>query len=198
METVDGGGLAGPRPPRTGLPGWVGWVMGFVLVGLVVYVLRAVLTPVFFAFLIAYLLDPVVDRLETWKIPRGLAITLILIVFLGATGVFLLLFVPAFVRDIAEVAKDVPGRLHDLFEAWEPVLVDRGIPVPHSLEEATEQLSVDAQDVAGRAAGPAMQALSWIVGGTASVVGAVLGILMVPVFAFYLLYDFDRSMYTQE
>src|SRR6056297_3591333 len=160
------------------IPRWVLIAVGVVAAGLLLYALRAVLTPVFFGFLIAYLLDPLVDRLEEWRLPRGLAITVILVVFLLAAGVFLLLFVPAFASDIAEVAKDVPRQLRELFEAWEPVLAERGIPIPHSLEEATEQLSVDAQDVAGQAAGPAVQALRWVVGGTASVVGAVLGILM--------------------
>ena len=188
MDATDVSDPEGGRP----IPRWIVIAAAVVVAGLLLYALRAVFTPVFFGFLIAYLLDPLVDRLEEWRLPRGLAITVILVVFLAATGIFLLLFVPAFAGDVAEVAKDVPAKLRELFDAWEPVLAERGIPVPHSLSEATEQLSVDAQDVAGRAAGPAMQALQWVVGGTASVVGAVLGLLMIPIFAFYLLYDFDR------
>ncbi len=188
MDATDVSDPEGKRP----IPRWLIVAASVLVAGLLLYALRAVFTPVFFGFLIAYLLDPLVDRLEGWRLPRGVAISVILVVFLAATGVFLLLFVPAFAGDVAEVAKDVPAKLRELLEAWEPVLADNGIPVPHSLSEATEQLSVDAQDVAGRAAGPAMQALQWVVGGTASVVGAVLGLLMIPIFAFYLLYDFDR------
>ncbi|MGE3672679.1 MAG: AI-2E family transporter, partial [Polyangiaceae bacterium] len=60
--------------------------------------LKSVLTPVFFAAGIAYVLDPVVDRLEARKIPRSLAIVILLagvLVFLALVG---LLVIPGVVR----------------------------------------------------------------------------------------------------
>ena len=44
------------------------YVVGAILLGgYVVYWLRDVLTPIFLAFSLAYLLDPLVDRLEAWR-----------------------------------------------------------------------------------------------------------------------------------
>ena len=45
-------------------------VAALLLGGYVVYGLRDVLTPIFLAFSIAYILDPVVDWLEAWHVPR--------------------------------------------------------------------------------------------------------------------------------
>ncbi len=45
-------------------------VLGVVATGYLLYWLRSVLTPLFLAFSIAYVLDPVIDRFEAWNIPR--------------------------------------------------------------------------------------------------------------------------------
>jgi len=42
------------------------------LVVAITYLLRAVLAPLFFAFLVAYALDPAVNRLERARVPRPL------------------------------------------------------------------------------------------------------------------------------
>lgn len=64
--------------------------------------------------------------------------------------------------------------------------------LPHSMREALSQFGGDAKELASKAAAPAGQVLGYLVGGTASLLGAVLGLLVIPVFSFYLLYDFDR------
>jgi predicted PurR-regulated permease PerM len=58
--------------------------------------------------------------------------------------------------------------------------------------QAFEELHLDAQSILAKGYTPATAALKWLLGGTASAVGAIVGALVVPVFAFYLLYDFDR------
>jgi len=179
----------GPLFPR-----WLLGVLGAIAILWGIYELRAVLTPVFFAFLIAYALDPLVDRLEAWKLPRALAIVVLLAVFGGLVFLFLILVMPGVVREMATFGAELPKIARALVRDWEPVLESYGIPVPHSLAEAAEQLGNDAEGMAQRAMGPAATVLEWIVGGTANAISAVVGLLVVPVFAFYLLYDFDRMM----
>ena len=63
------------------------YIAGALLItGFVVYWLRHVFTPIFLAFIIAYILDPVVDRLEAWKVPRPLGIAIVLGGTLGASS----------------------------------------------------------------------------------------------------------------
>ncbi len=165
-----------------------------VLLGAVVYWLRSVLTPVFFAFLIAYALDPLVDRFEDRGLHRATGIVALLVSFTAALGLFLLLVVPGIVSEVAAVAEDAPAAIRSSLEAWEPVLTSYGLPVPHSLTDLFEHLGEGAQELAGQAISPVAAILGWVVGGTANAIGASVGLLMIPVFAFYLLHDFDPMM----
>lgn len=174
-------------PPR--------WVLVALLVGSMgwlFYALRGVLTPLFAAFLIAYVLDPVVDRLEARKIPRALAIMILLAGLLGVIGLFVVLVLPGVVRDVAGFVRELPHQVTAALQRMEPWLARYGIHVPHSVAEALAQYQVDAQDVAQRAIAPVGAILRWIVGGTSSLIGMLGTVFIVPVVSFYLLYDFDR------
>lgn len=173
-------------------PRWVVVVVVLGLVGLLLYALRGVLTPVFFAFLIAYMLDPVVDWFERRRIPRAAGIVILLSVVLGALAIGLLFAVPAISRDVAAFAAELPSALQRLLLRVEPTLTELGIPVPHSVDDVFTQFDVDGAALADKAAGPAGVVLGWVLGGTMSLLGALAGLVIIPVFAFYLLHDFDR------
>lgn len=162
------------------------------LVGYLLVLLEGVLTPVFFAFLIAYMLDPVIDRFEARGLSRAMGIVVMLSVVLGGLALFMLIAIPSITRDIAAFADSLPRVLAGLVDKLEPWLVEHDLPVPHSLDEALAQLGVDARELASQAAAPVGAVLSWLLGGTVSLVGALVGVLIIPVFAAYLLYDFDR------
>src|SRR5690606_28389177 len=85
---------------RRGLPIGLWVVLGVALVGLALYELRHVLSPLFFAFLLAYLLDPLVDRFEARKVPRGLGVAILLALVLGAIALVVVLVVPSVVREV--------------------------------------------------------------------------------------------------
>jgi predicted PurR-regulated permease PerM len=54
-------------------------VIGLVIAIAVLYFARDLLIPIAFALLLAFLLTPIVKRLEAWKIPRAPASVLVLI-----------------------------------------------------------------------------------------------------------------------
>ena len=184
----------GERSPTRTLLGSFGpkALIGLVLVGLAIYVLRAVLAPIFFAFLLAYALDPVVDRLEKRRIPRGGAIGLLLGTTLLLLFVFAVVAIPAIVHDIAVVVRELPGRALATLRALEPTLRGYGIVVPHSVDEAMRAYQLDAQSLASGMAAPLRTIGAFLAGGTASLFAILGWLLTVPVFAGYLLYDFDR------
>jgi predicted PurR-regulated permease PerM len=163
-------------------------------VGYVLYLLRDVLAPVFLAFMLAYILDPVVDRLESWKLPRPLGIAVVLIGLLGAVSLFLLLVLPEVIRDIAAVVRELPAKARELLARVDPWLADRGVRIPHTADEWIEKLQGQANTAASSLLAPAGNVLKWVIGGTMSVIGAVLAALIVPILAVYLLYDFDRMI----
>ena len=64
------------------------------LAGVLLYLLAPVLTPFLISALLAYLCDPLVDRLEAMKIPRTLAVLTVFIVVVLVVLTLLLLLVP--------------------------------------------------------------------------------------------------------
>src|SRR5260370_37406556 len=71
--------------------------------------LGAVLAPFVLAFGVAYLLAPAVQALVKRGVPRGAAIPLLLLPFLGALAGLLLLMVPALRRQVLELVSRVPA-----------------------------------------------------------------------------------------
>lgn len=182
---------------RDRAPRWVLWLGLTAAVGWLLYTLRGVLAPVFFAFLIAYMLDPLVDRIEASRVLRGkpiarsVGISLLLAGVFVVTAVALLVIVPMVSEEIASFVKSLPGLIARARAKWEPMLAQYGIEVPRSVGEALEELHFDLQSVLAKGYTPATAALKSLLGGTASAVAALVAAVMVPVFAFYLLYDFD-------
>lgn len=183
---------------RDKLPRWVMW-LGLALAGVwLLYTLRGVLAPVFFAFLIAYMLDPLVDRIEQSRLVRarsygrGVGIAVVLAGFFVIAALGVIVIVPMVYGEIASFLKRLPDLVARSRAEWEPILAGYGIEIPTSVGQAFEELHLDVQSVVAKGYGPFTAALKSFLGGTASAVAGIVASVMIPVFAFYLLYDFDR------
>jgi predicted PurR-regulated permease PerM len=150
------------------------------------YVLRGVILPLFLAFLVAYVLDPFVDRLEALKVPRSLAALIVMLGIVGLLCTVAYYVVPIFFNEIRAAATDLPKLAR--VEQW---LFDNfKVKVPHSLAELWktygDKIESNAPDMLDKVGTAAF--------GTLSFLGVFLSALIVPVFALYLLIDFDRIM----
>ena len=167
-------------------------VLGVAVSGYLLYALRSVLTPLFLAFAIAYVLDPVIDRFETWKVPRPAGIAIVLVAALGVIVTFIALVLPGVASDVAAVAVELPRKLAALITSADPWLSAHGIKVPHTTTEWMEKLGANANQLASSVLGPAGGVLSAVVSGGFSMAGSVVAIAVVPVLSVYFLNDFDR------
>lgn len=183
-----------PETPRReiALPREAYVVLGVLATGYLLYVARSVLTPLFLAFAIAYVLDPVIDRFEAWKIPRPAGIAIVLLALLGALATFVALVLPVVASDVAMVASDLPKKISGLIASADPWLTAHGIKVPHTTTEWMERLGANASDVASSVLAPAGGILSAVLAGSLSMAGSVVAALVVPVLSIYFLNDFDR------
>ncbi|MCX4242468.1 AI-2E family transporter [Paraliomyxa miuraensis] len=173
-------------------PRWMVALAAIFAIGWLLYLLRGALTPVFFAFLIAYMLDPVVDRFEARGYSRGVGIAVMLTVVLGGITLFLALALPGAIRDLVTFFSDLPAKARQLANLAEPLLQRLGVSADDSFDKILAQLHVDAGELAKQAAVPAGTVLKALFGGALSLLGALASLLLIPVFAAYLLYDFDR------
>lgn len=79
-----------------------------------------VLTPFIMGLVIAYLLNPLVKMLEARKVPRGIAIALIGLVFLIIISVLLSLFIPLLYSNIVDLISNIPGytKYYENVASW--------------------------------------------------------------------------------
>jgi predicted PurR-regulated permease PerM len=172
---------------------WLGFLGAALFVGLTLYFLRGVLSPIFFSLTIAYLLDPLVDRFERFM-PRAAAITLVLTILTLVGVAFLLLVLPGVIREVFTFVRDLPDELAGVVRQVEPFLREHDIPVPHTLDEAIEEYELAPAELASHAAAPLQAIGRFLLGGTMSAMSALASLVVIPVLAFYLLYDFDHMV----
>ncbi|HEX9236996.1 MAG TPA: AI-2E family transporter [Actinomycetota bacterium] len=111
-------GLA--RLVRYGVGAWA--LIGILILGFLVwrYVLSPVgilFAPIILAVVFVYLLNPIVARLESGGISRGLGTLITYVVILGVLGVALRYLVPALAQQVSAFAKAAPELLRKLDSA---------------------------------------------------------------------------------
>jgi predicted PurR-regulated permease PerM len=151
--------------------------------------LGPVLTPLLAAAGIAYLLDPLVERLARRGIPRAGAVALILvgfgIVFLAAVTIL----VPLVAHDMRRFVPELP-RLGARAAIW--IETTFGIDLPETWREAAATGGEQLKKYAASATGPIVRAIVVTLGGVFSFFAGLIGLLLIPVFAFYFLVDWPR------
>ncbi|PIE03699.1 MAG: AI-2E family transporter [Acidobacteria bacterium] len=163
----------------------------FILSIALILLLRDVTTPLFLALVIAYLGDPIIDKFEEWKINRTWGIILLLFILALFGTAFLLYLIPKFINQINELSDALPSYIAKQRDEFWPEIdqfyqkhkedVDRGILWLR--EKALENGSLLAKSV-----GLSVVSSFKSVG---SFIASLLGWIVVPVLAFYLLRDFD-------
>jgi len=172
------------------------WRIALVLLvvfGLVLFFLGSVVLPFVAGILVAYFLDPVVDRIERAGLSRTLATTLVTVLFFVVVGVTLALAIPALHHQVVGLMETVPKtieRLRDLAAPWIERFAD---------DLADEAVLAKLREAAG---GMAKNLLSWVTQLLASIWSGGLALLnllslvvITPVVAFYLLRDYDRLVH---
>lgn len=156
--------------------------------GGLLYLLAPILTPFIISALLAYLGDPLVDRLEARRVPRGLAVALVFCVILGGLSVVLLIVVPRLESQLSYLAQKLPVYAAWMREHAAPYLgawLETGGGFdPELLREA---LATYWQSAGGVVAG-IWRSLS---ASGAALLGWLANLLLIPVLTFYLLRDWD-------
>ena len=165
---------------------WLGIIL---TVGLFLYLLAPVLTPFLAAALLAYLGDPVTDRLQKFRISRTSAVIIVFVTLLLGLLLLFLLFVPLLEGQVSAMLRRLPGYLD--------LLQERGLPWLHEkLGMDTSQYDlVTLRDELVKH----MQALGGVVGGLLRALSSsslvllevLVNLILIPVITFYLLRDWD-------
>lgn len=162
------------------------WGIATAVFFVVLWYLGNVILPFVLGGAIAYLLDPVADRLERMGLSRGASTALITVVAILVFVLLALLVIPALIRQavgLVEVAPELARRLQDFLAERFPALMDQGSTLRQSLASIAETLRARGGEMVGTILSTAF-----------SLINVVVLLIVAPVVAVYLLLDWDRMI----
>ncbi len=173
------------------------WLLLAILVlgGWLIWRLAPVITPFAVAATIAYLSDPLVDRLEhfkigSWAMGRSLAVALVFLLLTVLVAVSLLVIIPALIRQGKGLVELMPQMIDWFNRTALPWVLgqlgiqDIGMDRPELVRLAKEYWS--------QAAGAAVNVAQTLGRGGAWALTFFTNLVLIPVVAFYLMRDWDR------
>ena len=149
--------------------------------------LSVVMLPVILSGLLFYLLNPLVDLMEKYKINRVLAISIIFVIIAFLLIVGLAVAIPNLQRQVIIFAQNVPSYIEDADRVIDD-LVTKRLPDDFrpQLEQVLAQFSTQATAWASNISSKAVNWVSAIISGTSQVIVAL---IIMPFMLFYLLRD---------
>ena len=155
--------------------------------GWLVWLLAPILTPFVAAAILAYLCDPLVDRLERLGLQRGPASALVMLALALLIAALLLVLVPVLTHEFSLLAAQAPQVLawiQDVFLPW----LNRHLGV--QLQFNVQALRQGILSQVGPGAAQAW--LPSLGNGSLAILAFFANLVLVPVVMFYLLRDWDR------
>lgn len=169
------------------------WLILAAVFVFLIYLLLPVLTPFLIAAILAYICDPLVNRLclvgiGKFKLGRTLATVLVMVGILGLLTLLVLILIPLLQKESLLVIERLPGAISNIRTVIEPWLQAK-FGISFSIDSAQIQEIISKNwKTAGGLLGDAL-----IMAGNNGValISVVANILLLPVVLFYLLRDWD-------
>ena len=162
------------------------WLALATIVGLLIYLLSPILTPFLLAGIIAYIFNPLVTKIELWKINRSLGTILVMVFLLCILTALIIIITPLFERKISLLIEKMPVYLETIRSGLVPWLETQlGINLQLDAAQLKLVLQQHWQDTGGVLA----KLIPSIQSSGVATMEFVLNMLLMPVVLFYLLRD---------
>jgi len=177
---------------------------GVVLFLWIFKVVAPILTPFFVAFALAYFLNPLVNGLERWfgsalppalrarVAPRTVAVGLLVLALVIVLAGAILFAVPVVSDQFKAAVAKAPGYVNTLRAKIEPLYQRLNLRYPEQTAEARDRIVEAAKSHLPELAGPVTQVIKNTFSSALSFVLTILNLVVIPVFAVYLLYDMNH------
>ncbi len=171
------------------------WVLILLVVLLwLIYRLAPVITPFAMAAALAYLGDPLVDRLQllklrNWPVSRGLAVSIVFLLMILSVLALLLVVIPKTLEQIRHLIERAPVIVAWFAETAIPWVEGKlGVKFP-GLDAAN--LTATVKTYWRELASASVNVLGSVSAGSQAVMNWLMNFVLVPVVTFYLLRDWD-------
>jgi predicted PurR-regulated permease PerM len=162
--------------------------------GLLLHAVSEILTPFIVGLILAYLINPIVNQLEAWGLPRPLAATLPVAGAVSLLALGLVLGVPLLVEQLTNFARRLPVYLMTLEHFVLPERLGRQLGGLLDLRVSTDAVLRQLGLLGAKGAQWTVTALQQTLSGAVWLLNILLVIVMTPLVAFYLLMDWPSIM----
>ena len=167
------------------------WLAVFVIASVLIYLLSPILMPFLSAAMLAYIADPLVDKLEK-KVSRTLSVGIVFLVLSSIATLLLLIILPLLERQVVVLAEKLPLYIDRAQSYLLPVFKEQfGLEVGAFDFNMLKQSLSDYWKTAG---GIAANVVSSISHSGLVLAGWIANFLLMLVVTFYLLRDWDSLM----
>ncbi len=163
------------------------WLVAMAVTGLLLYLLAPVLTPFVAAGLLAYIGDPLADRLQQLKFPRTLAVVAVFLLTFGFLALLVLLVGPLIRQQVGALLAALPAITSQIEQVWLPRIADL-MNIELGNDVGLSAFLSRYSDMAGSWAGKALSSVSSTGGMLAA---ALMSLFLIPILTFYMLRDWD-------
>lgn len=169
------------------------WLIFIAIIGFLLYLLLPVLTPFLVAAILAYICDPLVDKLSVlgkgkFLIGRTLATVLVMVAIFGGISLLFLILVPLLQKESLLIAERLPTLIGNIRSNIEPWLQAK-FGISFAIDSTQiQQIITKNWKTAGDLLGNVL-----VMAGShgMALIGVIANILLLPVVLFYLLRDWD-------
>lgn len=166
------------------------WLIAITLTGWLFYLLAPVLTPFIAAALLAYMGDPLADRLQKFKLPRTLAVVAVFLITFVSLALLILLIGPLVKTQIGALFQALPDIARQIEQVWLPTLLG-WMKVEPGDDVGIGAFLARYSDMVGSWSGKILLGVGKSGGVLAA---AVLSLFLIPILTFYMLRDWDSFM----
>ena len=166
--------------------GWLAIATGLLVL---LWLLGPILMPFAVGAGLAYLGDPVVDRLQRWKMSRTAAVCIVFAAFSLAGLITLVLFAPVLYKQSLALLHSIPDWLNWLQTIGLPRV---GIVLPSDVQLDAEGLKQIVTEHWSKAGGVAAAVWAQVSQSGGALLAAAANLLLIPIVTFYLLRDWDE------
>ena len=165
------------------------WLAILLVIGGLLWILRPVLTPFAIAAMLAYLGDPLADRLERLRCNRTLATSIVFLVMVLILVGAMVLLVPLIQRQVVRLIEAMPGYGEWIRSGLFPWL-QQHLNLPADFFNIDSILASIRAHI-GTVGNLAAVVLGYATRSSLTIIGWITSLVLIPVVTFYLLRDWD-------
>jgi predicted PurR-regulated permease PerM len=163
------------------------WLIAIALTGWLLYLLAPVLTPFVAAALLAYIGDPLADRLQRLKMPRTIAVICVFLLTFMFIGLLVMLVLPLVRTQIASLLDALPSIVAQIEQVWLP-RIENFLGMDPGEDVGVAAFLTRYSDMAGNWGTAVLVSVGKSGGALAA---AVISLFLIPILTFYMLRDWD-------